>query len=102
MNRIEQSISQCEKLLSKLPEVSVKAADKSARVETGYELGVYQQTQAEAFASGWLNQEEAQSLYNILGCGFPTIEKFNRQSLAVRIVAMKTVAELMRANHATA
>ncbi len=102
MNRIEAAIKNMGPALAKLDTDTLETVSFTATVQRGYDLGLYQQTQAQAFAAGLLNQDEAQSLYNILGCGFPTVEKFNRQPLAVRVVAMKTVAELMRANHATA
>lgn len=102
MDKIQAAIENMGPALAKLDAATLETIERAGRVERGYDLGIYQQAQAQAFASGLLTKDEAQSLYNILGCGYPTVEKFNRQPLAVRIVAMKAVAELMRANNRAA
>lgn len=95
MNRVKAAI---EKYRQHIKEKAIPQAklDKLALADSMLELGQFQNIQAQAFASGRLNEEEAALLYQILGREVPTPAQFNARPVEERIVAMKTIAELSR------
>ena len=64
-------------------------------VENDMELFAYQTAQSRAFAAGKIPFDAAQWLYRHLGGEFPTKEKFNAQSPAVRAVVTQLIGELI-------
>jgi hypothetical protein len=94
MNRLTKGVELYEKAIKdkNIPQAKL---DALALADDDYEVIKYQQLQAEAFAMGKLNAEEAQWLYHELGRELPTKEHFNSLPPAVRMVVMKTMEELL-------
>lgn len=96
MNRIQQAIDEMKK---RLKVISLEKRNKlnNDLQEDFSSLVAYQQAQSEAFASGKLRLNEAQTLYRIYGCECPTPEGWAKQPLAARIVATQVAGELLGA-----
>jgi hypothetical protein len=94
-NRIEAAIARIEeKLKTVSPE---KQAELARTLKTDLpNLIEYQNSQAAAFACGKLTLDEANTLYRLYGGEAPSPDKFDRLSLAEKIVATQTAAELIR------
>ena len=95
-NRIGAAIISMRKRIEAIDDpAKIASADKAARADSMFELCKYQDTQAKAFASGVLNLDEANMLYQYIGGEVPTPEKFNKLELAVRVVVISAITELM-------
>lgn len=94
-NRILASITRIEE------KVKTLAPEKAERLSQGLktsldELFQYQNLQAAAFACGKLTEDEAMTLYRLYGGEFPSPEKFDKLSLAEKVVATQTAGELAK------
>ena len=96
MNRIQNAIDEMSKRLKAIPLEKRNKLDNDLQ-EDFLALIAYQKAQSEAFASGKLRLNEAQTLYHIYGCECPTPESWAKQPLAARIVATQVAGELLSA-----
>ncbi|GAH65199.1 unnamed protein product, partial [marine sediment metagenome] len=94
-NRILVAITRIEKKLETVPDEKVVALHKSLKTDWK-DLIQYQNLQAAAFACGKLTEEEAMTLYRMYGGEAPSPEKFDRLSLAEKVVATQTAGELSK------
>lgn len=94
-NRIEAAIA---RINEKLKTVSQEEQGKLNRtLKTDFdELVEYQRLQSTAFACGKLVLEEAQALYRMYGGEVPSAEKWDRLTLAEKIVGTSTASELAK------
>lgn len=95
-NRITEGIKKIEERLKEVTKEKQDALDKSLSEVTLHELIEYQNTQAISHACGIITTEEAQTLYNLFGGEIPSPEKFKKLSLAEKIIATQTAAELLQ------
>ena len=95
VNRIEASIARINEKLKTVPEAERKKLSETAKV-TFQELFEFQKLQSTAFACGKLTLEEAQILYRIYGGEAPSPEKWDKLTLAEKVVGTQTAAELLR------
>ncbi len=94
-NRIEAAIARIEEKLKTVPPEKRKSLEQT--LKTGWEdLIEYQRLQSTAFACGKLTLEEADTLYRIYGGEVPSPEKWDKLSLAEKIVGTSTAAELAK------
>ncbi|GAH46898.1 hypothetical protein ES705_27546 [subsurface metagenome] len=96
-NRILDSIARIEEKLKTVPPEKVESLSRTLKTDLT-ELIAYQNLQAAAFACGKLTEDEAMSLYRLYGGELPLPEKFDKLSLAEKIVATQTAAELAKMN----
>lgn len=94
-NRIEAGIA---RINEKLKTVSLEEQKKlSDTLKTEWkDLVEYQKLQSMAFACGKLSLEEAQTLYRIYGGESPSPEKWDKLSLAEKVIGTQTAEELLR------
>ena len=95
VNRIEASIARINEKLKTVSEAERKKLSETAKV-TFQELFEFQKLQSTAFACGKLTLEEAQILYRIYGGEAPSPEKWDKLTLAEKVVGTQTAAELLR------
>jgi hypothetical protein len=96
VNRIELVILHTEQMIKTLP-LALFSRMESTISQTSFEEHFQMQNwQAQAHASGIISFEEAQTLYNRLG---PSVDHFLKQSLAAKMVIIKTCTELYQAMH---
>ena len=97
-NRVTKAIALINSRMDKV------APDKLATMVKGLEtsfsdLCEYQNLQSQAFAMGKIRADEAQELYRIYGRELPSPEKWNKLSVAERVVGTKMAAELLEMLH---
>jgi len=94
-NRIEAGIN---RINEKLKTVSPEEQEKLSRtLKTSWvDLCEYQKLQSTAFACGKLTFEEAQLLYQIYGGEIPSSEKWDKLSLAEKVIGTQTAGELAK------
>ena len=85
---ITKSIQKVNEQLQILPKEKIDRLEKNARIDDGIEFVAYQNAQSRAFASGRIEFDDAQWLYNM-------INSFNKQPLADRIVALEFLSQLV-------
>jgi len=94
-NRIETAIARINEKLKTVPEE--KRRSLVGTLKTGLdELFEYQKLQSTAFACGKLTLEEANTLYQLYGGELPSPERWDKLSLAEKIVGTSTAAELAK------
>jgi len=94
-NRIETAITRIEEKLKTVPEEKRRSLEEG--LKTGLdELVEYQRLQSTAFACGKLGLEEANILYQLYGGEVPSPGKWDKLSLAKKIVGTSTAAELAK------
>ena len=94
-NRIETAIARINEKLKTVPEE--KRRSLAGTMETGWDdLCEYQKLQSTAFACGKLTLEEANTLYQLYGGELPSPERWDKLSLAEKIVGTSTAAELAK------
>ena len=94
-NRIQAGIDRISEKLKAVPEEKLNSLDKGLKTDF-MELVEYQRLQSTAFACGKLTLEEAQLLYQIYGGEVPSSEKWNKLTLAQKVVGTSTAAELAK------
>ena len=96
-NRIATSIDRMGERLALIKPENKEKLEKG--LKTSFEdLVAYQRLQSTAFACGKLSLEEAATLYNLYGEEVPTPEKFEKLTLAEKVVATQSAAELAKMN----
>jgi len=94
-NRIETAIARINEKLKTVPEE--KRRSLTGTLKTGWdELIEYQKLQSTAFACGKLTLEEANTLFQLYGGELPSPERWDKLSLAEKIVGTSTAAELAK------
>jgi len=94
-NRIEAAIVRIEEKLKTVPEDKKRSLEQTLKTNWD-DLVEYQKLQSTAFACGKLTLEEANTLYRIYGGETPSPEKWDKLSLAEKIVGTSTAAELAK------
>ena len=93
MNRIEASIKEMQKTLDSIKNGPTKEEmEKTLNITDFKEYESLQTLKSIASVEGILTLEEAESVYNYLG---NTMEHFNKQSIAVKLILTKLHQELM-------
>lgn len=95
INRIEAAIVRIEEKLKTVPEDKLISLEETLKTSFD-DLVEYQKLQSTAFACGKLGLEEAQTLYQIYGGEFPSPEKWEKLSLAKKVVGTSTAGELAK------
>ena len=94
-NRIDTAIARINEKLKTVPEEKIRSLVESLKAG-GDDLVEYQRLQSTAFACGKLTLEEAQTLYRIYGGEVPSPGKWDKLSLAEKVVGTSTAAELAK------
>ena len=94
-NRIDTAIARINEKLKTVPEEKIRSLVESLKTG-GDDLVEYQRLQSTAFACGKLTLEEAQILYRIYGGEVPSPGKWDKLSLAEKVVGTSTAAELAK------
>lgn len=94
-NRIEAGIARINDKLKTVSETEQKKLSDALKTEWN-DLVQYQKLQSTAFACGKLTLEEAQTLYRIYGGEVPSPEKWDKLSLAEKVIGTQTAEELIR------
>ncbi len=94
-NRIETAIARINEKLKTAPEEKKRSLVQT--LKTGMDdLFEYQKLQSTAFACGKLTLEEANTLYQLYGGEFPSPGRWDKLSLAEKIVGTSTAVELAK------
>ena len=94
-NRIEAGIARINDKLKTVSETEQKKLSDALKTEWN-DLVQYQKLQSTAFACGKLTLEEAQTLYRIYGGEAPSPEKWDKLSLAEKVIGTQTAEELIK------
>jgi len=94
-NRIKEGIARIEAKVKTLPPEKAESLNKALKTSLE-ELIQYQNLQAAAFACGKLTEDEAMILYVLYGREVPSPEKFDKLSLAEKVIATQTAGELAK------
>lgn len=94
-NRIEAGIARINEKLKKVEPLEQKKLSETLKTDWK-DLVEYQKLQSTAFACGKLTLEEAQTLYQIYGGEVPSPEKWDKLSLAEKVIGTQTAEELIR------
>lgn len=94
-NRILDRIARIEEKLKTVAPDKVESLSRALKTDLP-DLIEYQNVQAAAFACGKLTEDEAMTLYRLYGGELPLPEKFDKLSLAEKVVATQTAAELIK------
>lgn len=94
-NRIQASI---DRINEKMKDVSQEEQDKLQKtMKTSFaDLCDYQKLQSSAFACGKLNLEEAQMLYQMYGGEVPSEAKWDKLTLAEKVIGTQIAEELIK------
>jgi len=96
-NRIQAGIDRINEKMKAVPEEKLKSLSEGLKTDWS-ELIEYQKLQSTAFACGKLTLEEAQTLYQIYGGEIPSPEKWDKLSLAEKVIGTQTAGELAKMN----
>lgn len=94
-NRIAASLARINEKLTTISEDKKSSLEQTLKTSL-IDLIEYQKLQSTAFACGKLTLEEATSLYQLYGGEVPSPEKWDKLSLAEKIVGTQTAAELTK------
>jgi len=94
-NRIQEAISRMNEKLKTVAEAEQKKLDSSLKTDF-MDLCEYQKLQSTAFACGKLTLEEAQMLYRLYGGEVPSPEKWDKLTLAEKVIGTSTASELVK------
>lgn len=94
-NRIQAAIDRINEKMKTVSEEKIKGLNESLKTDWA-DLCEYQKLQSTAFACGKLDLEEAQTLYQIYGGESPSPEKWEKRTLAEKVIATSTAAELLK------
>lgn len=94
-NRIEAAITRINEKLKTVPEDKKKSLEETLKT-SWKDLVEYQRLQSTAFACGKLSLEEANTLYRIYGGEVPSPEKWDKLTLAEKVVGTSTAGELLK------
>jgi len=93
-NRIQDRIDRINERLKEVAPEKLEELSKGLKTDM-MDLVEYQKLQSMAFACGKLAMEEAQILYQIYGGEVPTPERWDKKSLAEKVVGTQTAKELL-------
>ena len=93
-NRIQDKIDRVNEKLKEVAPEKIEALSDTLKTDM-MDLIEYQKLQSMAFACGKLTMEEAQILYHIYGGELPTPERWDKKSLAEKVVGTQTAKELL-------
>ena len=93
-NRIQEAIGRMTEKLKTIPEEKQKNLEGSLKTDF-MDLCEYQKLQSTAFACGKLTLEEAQTLYRLYGGEVPSPEKWDKLTLAEKVIGTSTAKELL-------
>ena len=94
-NRIEAGIARINEKLKTVEPLEQKKLSETLKTDWK-DLVEYQKLQSTAFACGKLTLEEAQTLYRIYGGEVPSPEKWDKRSLAEKVIGTQTAGELAK------
>ena len=94
-NRIEAGIARINEKMKTVSEEKLASLNESLKTDWK-DLVEYQKLQSTAFACGKLTLEEAQTLYRIYGGEVPSPEKWDKLSLAEKVIGTQTADELLK------
>ena len=94
-NRIQAGIDRINEKMKTVSEEKLSSLNESLKTDWA-ELVQYQKLQSTAFACGKLTLEEAQILYQIYGGEVPSPEKWDKRSLAEKVIGTQSAAELAK------
>lgn len=94
-NRIQAGIDRINEKMEQVSPQKLASLNESLKTDWA-DLVEYQKLQSMAFACGKLTLEEAQTLYQIYGGEAPSPVKWDKLSLAEKIVGTSTAAELAK------
>ena len=94
-NRIQEGIDRIEAKLKTIPPDKAESLSRGLKTSL-IELIQYQNIQSAAFACGKLTMDEAMTLYNLYGGEVPSPDKFDKLSLAQKVIATQTAGELAK------
>ncbi|HUV52293.1 MAG TPA: hypothetical protein VMW64_04375 [Dehalococcoidia bacterium] len=94
-NRIEAGIARINEKMKTVSEEKLASLNESLKTDWK-DLVEYQKLQSTAFACGKLTLEEAQTLYRIYGGEVPSPEKWDKMSLAEKVIGTQTADELLK------
>ena len=93
MNRVENAISKTQAQCKTVAQEKLTALHKQLDMQLD-EYVKFQELKSLAMMEGKLSEEEAMTVYGYLG---NTLEHFNAQSVAVKVVLTKIFSELLSA-----
>ena len=94
-NRIQSGIDRINEKIKTVPEDKLKALEEGLKTDFD-DLVEYQKLQSTAFACGKLSLEEAGMLYQMFGGEAPSPEKWDKLTLAEKVIGISTAAELAK------
>ena len=94
-NRIEAGIARINEKMKTVSEEKLASLNESLKTDWK-DLVEYQKLQSTAFACGKLTLEEAQTLYRIYGGEVPSPEKWDKMSLAEKVIGTQSADELLK------
>ena len=94
-NRIQAGIDRINEKMKQVSEEKLASLNEGLKTDWA-DLVEYQKLQSTAFACGKLTLEEAQLLYEIYGGEVPSPEKWDKRSLAEKVIGTQTAAELFK------
>jgi len=94
-NRIQAGIDRINEKMKTVSEEKLKSLNESLKTDWA-DLVEYQKLQSTAFVCGKLTLEEAQTLYQIYGGEVPSPEKWDKLSLAQKVIGTQSAAELAK------
>ncbi len=94
-NRIADRIARIEEKLKTVPSKERESLSRALKTSLT-DLIQYQNLQSAAFACGKLTLDEAMTLYQLYGGEVPAPDKFDKLSLAEKVVATQAAAELAK------
>lgn len=94
-NRIEAAIARINEKLKTVEPLEQKRLSETLKTDWK-DLIEYQKLQSTAFACDKLSLEEAQTLYRIYGGESPSPEKWDKLSLAEKVIGTQTAEELLK------
>ena len=94
-NRIQAAIERINEKMKQVSEEKLASLNEGLKTDWA-DLVEYQKLQSTAFACGKLTLEEAQTLYQIYGGEVPSPEKWDKLSLAEKVIGTSSAAELAK------
>ena len=94
-NRIQAGIDRINEKMKTVSEEKLTSLNEGLKTDWA-DLVEYQKLQSTAFACGKLTLEEAQLLYEIYGGEVPSPEKWDKRSLAEKVIGTETAGELAK------
>ncbi len=94
-NRIQAGITRIDEKMKTVSEEKLRNLNESLKTNFA-DLVEYQKLQSTAFACGKLTLEEAQTLYQIYGGEAPSPEKWDKRTLAEKVIGTQSARELLK------